>query len=374
VKTLKNRLGHPRNWSFNKWSALYYQGESDLLNTWVFNKFVNNSVPARALCHLVPCHGPFACIDDALSPIFVEKIPLDSPLMFGNTFVCIDDEPRWKVAVACGRQFCGAALEDAGAGADYEQFLAQSGLPLRSALLPIASASPEGRPSMFAKQMFHSRLIKDLYDDIETVAELYVRLLLLASDPYSVAKNWPGMPEAEFAEFQERLKNNNRLLFDQKVFEYVLNYFFDSKAFGPKTRYLWRQHKFLFETLVGQACYEIGHSLLCCDDRAERLYFDRIGGVTPRRILDFLEGAETPALPGNNFENAEAERQAWAAAEARARKRREAEDASVAAPAKADVDARAASSKKAKPVPSLVRGRGRIGRRGGGKPSRGPPS
>jgi hypothetical protein len=333
VKTPKNQRGNPKNWSFNKWSALYYQGESDLLNTWIFNKFVNHSVPARALCHLVTCQNVFD-IDDALSPIFVEKIPLDSPFMFGNTFVCIDDEPRWKVAVACGRQYSMLPPD----AVDYEQFLAQSGLPLRSALLPIASAPPEGKPAMFAKQMFDSRLIKDLYDDIETVDKLYVRLLLLASDSSSMAEDWPGMPEATFTEFQERLKDNNRLLFDPEVFEYVLNYFFDSKAFEPKTRDLWRPYRFVFETLVGQALHEIGHSLLQYNDTKKKLYFasSDIAAATPKRILDFLDGTEMPALSGNNFENAEAESQAWTEAMERCK----AKDAAAAAQAAAKAAAR----------------------------------
>jgi hypothetical protein len=287
-------------------SARYYQYGCKFLTTWIITD-------SRWSQFWILCH--YDSTQKSISyPIYVEAIPYDSPFIFNNTFGCIADRPLWETALACGRQLCKACLKDAA----YEQFLVQSGLPLRSALLPIsADLKPDAKALILAKQMFHSRLIKDLYDDIKTLAKLYVKLLVLLLDPYSVAEDWPGMSQAKFAAFKERLDGQNELLFDSKVFKYVFDYFFDSKIFGPKTRDLWRQYRFVFKTLVGQVLSEIGNSLLCGDGCALHFNEDRIIKATPKRIARFLNGEETSVLLENDFENAEAERQAWADVAAR---------------------------------------------------------
>jgi hypothetical protein len=273
-----------KNWDKgNRLSVPYYQNWGEPLATWNYNVLYANSFAAL-------CHRTFDPTKWCDYPVFVEKRPLDSPFIFANLLIPIEDKPLYEVALACGEQYM---RKDA---TQRNLFLEQCGLALRTATELIKDRLT------FAKQMLRTQLIKDLYDDTEVLASAYVRLFVFlseADEDFASYLNahpdaYPGMtPQTlealrdaiicnNYEEDEDRFKNflkryrgeegdesdeyytpffPTKPLFIPEVFRYVLA----QEAPRLKTANLLQQHDLLLETLVGQTSHAVGDSLLRCE-------------------------------------------------------------------------------------------------------------
>jgi hypothetical protein len=276
-------------WSHgNKLSVPYYQAWCTQLATWFCDiaRDTRNTCDTRGTCNAYAtlCNRATSSYQWCNFPVFVEKIPFDSPFIFDNLLIPIEDKPLYEVALACARQYCRRELSQE----ELSLFLERSDVPLRSALVLNLEELKNNKLSFefkFAKQISRSQLVRDLHDDIETLATGYIRLVWFLAGGY-VAKNEWGITEDDYRALGNVPPGEGSDGSEGSVRFYpaAFNVVFKSEARNLKTVELLKKHNFLLETLVGQISREVGDSLLRCKGdykTSTSLYFK------PRDIGEF---------------------------------------------------------------------------------------
>jgi hypothetical protein len=197
-------------------------------------------------------------------PVFVQAIPYDSPLIFANTFIPIADKPCYDIALACAKKCYSIEPHQR---ADVQDLFLQN-LPLRSvpALIPWKSTNRQIAERKFAKQIRHSALVRDLYEDIEVVAREYVRVFVLLSQDGADLSGYSPQIRQDLEALRPVVSDYNRRRKSGEdsigLAPEVFNYVFVQVASHLKTSALLRQHAFLHEILVERVSSAVNGSLL----------------------------------------------------------------------------------------------------------------
>jgi hypothetical protein len=204
-------------------------------------------------------------------PVFVEQRALDydNPFRFSNNLVCVDDRRLWNTAHVLALQ-CYAGIKETGYKlyVAIRSFLESCGVSVNS--IP-SSDDKESQAYILARQIYRTPLVRDMLDDINTLANEYFRIYQYMGQSEGVfdASNSLGLSEDEFYELYRAFKNGDNCGDKDDLLSLCSDFYtliLKRVVLRMKTTRLWGQHRCVYEAIEAQSLYELGISLFQVDD------------------------------------------------------------------------------------------------------------
>ncbi|MDR1597430.1 MAG: hypothetical protein LBR89_00635, partial [Holosporales bacterium] len=243
------------------------------------------------------CQQDYWVSDDgrlSVVPTFVEKEALDysAPLRFDNNFVCVDDKPLWDTALTLARLYYAKIGKDK--VPDIRPFIESCGISVNK--IPRGSSDKDNGAHGFAKQIYKSQFVQDLYADVIRLANAYFKMCKYAAEGDFNESNFPGLSSDDVVILKSAIDDYDASDGDDELTSYFDTSEYDCCTSLPyipkvyecafkqvmqhmKTAHVWRENRCVLEALEALAFYELGTSFFeasfsCVECKKNGVYID----------------------------------------------------------------------------------------------------